>query len=232
MPLALGVEFVATSGRVPRSLAWLLRLTLAAAMGRILLHHSVYLSGREPQWSAVHAALMLTLCSGLIALVWVSLAALSGRSHAGISIPLALALTIQTAGICIMVAGYLQGGAAAFPLSAAAVGTAGSLWLIMPRPNADAPISISVVGLASLLLIGRFFGGLSTEVALLLLLSPLLCWVTELLPLRSQPAWLVGVGRLLLVAIPLTVLLVQAKTKFDRDTAPLLGAGQGSSAPR
>jgi hypothetical protein len=57
---------------------------------------------------------------------------------------------------------------------------------------------------------------------LILMLAPLLCWGTELSQLRCRPAWVVGSLRLLLVAIPLTALLLQAKRKFDRDTAPLL----------
>jgi 4-amino-4-deoxy-L-arabinose transferase-like glycosyltransferase len=71
-------------------------------------------------------------------------------------------------------------------------------------------------------MIGRFFGGLSTGVALILMLAPLLCWGTELPQLRCRPAWVVGSLRLLLVVIPLAALMLQAKRRFDRDTAPLL----------
>lgn len=222
LPAVLCIEFAATFSRVPCSLAWLLRLMLAATMGRILLHDSVYVSGAEPQWSLMQAAVVLFTCSALIVLVWGSLAWLSVHSPVSVSIPLALALTIQCTGISIMLAGYLQGGAAAFPLSAATVGTVSSLRLLTSSPNVLCPIGICVVGLGSLLIIGRFFGGLSTEVALILLLTPLLCWGTELPPLRCRPAWVVGSLRLLLVAIPLTMLLLQAKREFDRNTAPLL----------
>ena len=163
LPAALCIEFAATFSRVPRSLAWLMRFTLAATMGRILLHDSVYVSGAEPQWSPMQATVVLLTCSALIAVVWGLLAWLSVRSPASISIALALALTIQSTGISIMLAGYLQGGAAAFPLSAATVGTVASLCLLTSHPNVRAPIGIGVVGLGSLLMIGRFFGGLSTR---------------------------------------------------------------------
>jgi hypothetical protein len=222
LPAALAIEFAATFLRAPRSLAWLMRFTLAAAMGRILLHDSVYISGAEPQWSLLQATVVLLTCSALIAVVWGLLVWLSVRFPAGGSVALALALTLQTTGISIMLAGYLQGGAAAFALSAATVGTVASLSLLTGHQNVGAPIGICVVGLGSLLMIGRFFGGLSTEVALILMLAPLLCWGTELPPLRFRPAWVVGSLRLLLVAIPLAALLLQAKRKFDRDTAPLL----------
>ena len=56
-----------------------------------------------------------------------------------------------------------------------------------------------------------------------MLLSPLLCWVTEIPQLRQRKPWLVGLLRLVLVAIPLLVVLAAAKRDFDRDMAPLLG---------
>jgi hypothetical protein len=176
----------------------------------------------------MQAVVVLFTCSALIAVVWGLLVLLSVRSPASVSIPLALALTIQCTGISIMLAGYLQGGAAAFPLSAATVGTIGSLRLLTSCPNVHAPIGVCVVGLGSLLMIGRFFGGLSTEVALILLLAPLLCWGTELPQLRCRPGWVIGLLRLLLVAIPLAALMLQAKRKFDRETAPLLMQGSES----
>jgi hypothetical protein len=228
LPAALCIEFAATISRVQRSLAWLMRFALAATMSRILVHNSVYVSGAEPQWSSMEATVVLLTCSVLIAVVWGLLVWLSVRSPAGVSIALALALTIQTTGISIMLAGYLQGGAAAFPLSAATVGTVASLCLLTSHPNVRASIGICVVGLGSLLMIGRFFGGLSTEVALILLLAPLLCWGTELPQLRCRPACVIGSLRLFFVAIPLAVLLLHAKHKFDRDTAPLLMQGSES----
>jgi hypothetical protein len=167
----------------------------------------------------MQAVMVLLTCGALIATVWALLVLLSERSPASVSIPLALALTIQCTGICIMLAGYLQGGAAAFPLSAATVGTIGSLRLLTSSPNVHAPIGVCVVGLGSLLMIGRFFGGLSTEVALILMLTPVMCWATELPQMRCRQAWVIVSLRLLLVAISLAALLLQAKHKFDRDTA-------------
>jgi hypothetical protein len=222
LPAAILLEFAASMPRVPRSLMWLLRFALAGVMGRVLLHNSVYVSGAEPEWSPMQATLVLLTCGALIAGGWASLVGLSVRSAAGASVPLALALTIQSTGLAIMLAGYLRGGAAALPLSAATVGTVASLGLFTSSPDVRAPIGICVVGLGSLLMIGRFFGGLSTAVALVLLLAPLLCWATEILPLRSRRAWIVGSVRLVLVAIPLSGVLLQAKGKFDRETAPLL----------
>src|SRR4051794_14598171 len=45
IPISIGIEFVGSFVRLPRWVVWLLRMLLAAATGRILLHASVYLGG-------------------------------------------------------------------------------------------------------------------------------------------------------------------------------------------
>ncbi|HQU45852.1 MAG TPA: hypothetical protein PK867_23760, partial [Pirellulales bacterium] len=73
------------------------------------------------------------------------------------------------------------------------------------------------------LFVGDFFGRLSAGPALVMFLAPLLCWVTELPPLRRGKPWQTVAIRLLLVALPLIAVLLVAKHDFDRDMAPLLG---------
>ena len=68
----------------------------------------------------------------------------------------------------------------------------------------------------------HFFGELSAVSALAILLAPLLCWATEIRLLRHRKPWIVGSVRLVLVAIPLMLVLTEAKSDFDRDMAPLL----------
>ena len=238
LPAALVIELVAGFDRVSRPLAWLLRMSLAAATPRILLHGSVYLSGDEwPLWQAV---MTLAVCALLLACLWGLLSWLSQRSP-GVSIPFALIQAILCAGLTVMMAGYIQGGAAAFPLVATLVATTIAARLIRkhstPREDVDTPairedvtapaiLGIGVVSLFGLLFIGRFFGRLSTGSALTMLLAPLLCWAMEMPRLRSQKPWVVGALRLTLVAIPLLVVLTLAKRDFDRDMLPLLGKVQ------
>jgi hypothetical protein len=131
-------------------------------------------------------------------------------------------LATQCAGLTVMMAGYIKGGAAAFPLAATLAATTVGARLAA-KPLAPAIVGVGVVNLFGVLFIGRFFGRLSTGCSLALLLAPLLCWVTELPPLRKGNRWLVGLLRLALVAIPLLVILAIAKRAFDRDMAPLLG---------
>ena len=88
---------------------------------------------------------------------WVLLVRLSGRT-AGASLPIGLALVIGAASMTIMLSGYLTGGMAGLPLSAAVLGGSLAALASAEAAHSPAPIGIAVVGLASLLVIGRFFG--------------------------------------------------------------------------
>lgn len=228
VPAALCIELIAAVSIVPGWIAWLLRGGLTVAMPRILLHGSVYLSGDD--WTV---CVIVAIGAGSLALLWGPLSWLSQRT-AGVSILVALCLAIQCAGLTVMMAGYIKGGAAAFPFVAALLATAIGAKLITRHwtlstgfsvsANLGTPamIGIGVVGLFGLLFIGCFFGQLSRGYALAVLFAPLLCWMTELPPLRNRKPWWMGTLRLVLVSIPLVVVLILAKREFDRDMAPLL----------
>src|SRR5579863_8713516 len=185
VPAALGIELAAGFQRVPPKVAWILRLVLAMAIPPILLHGSIYLESSNGYWSAGQAGTALAAGTTLLTAMWALLIWLSRRSSSGVSISLALALATQCAGVAIIMAGYIKGGATAFPLAAtlAATTLGGALAGIRPVP---AILGIGVVQLFSILSIGCFFGRLSTGCALALLLSPLLCWATEIRQLRSR----------------------------------------------
>jgi len=227
LPAVLTIELISGFHRVPRRVAWSLRLILSAVMPRILLHDSVYLSGFDSNWTLWQAVIAIAVCGALLAGLWGLLSCLSKRCP-GVSIPLALCLTIQCVGLTVMMAGYIKGGAAAFPLAATLLGTVIGAKLVekllgVPVDSgAPAILGIGVVGLFSLLVIGWFFGRLTTDSALAMLLAPLLCWVTETPLLKHRKPWLVGSIRLALVTIPLVVVLALVKCDFDRDMAPLL----------
>jgi len=242
MPAAIVIELVAGFHRVPRWLAWSLRMGLAAAIGRVLLHGSVYLAGSPGQWTTWQAGIALAVSGALLAAQWGLLIWLSEHRW-GVSMPQATSVTLalSLAGLCggitVMMAGYVSGGEAAVPPAAALVGATVGASLIAARGGEQGAIGIGVVGLFGLLFIGRFFGGLTTGRALTVFLAPLMCWATELPMLRGRKPWRVCGLRMALVAIPLVVVLALAKRDFDREMRPLLGAVQiaaknGPSHPR
>lgn len=226
-PAALSVELVAGFQKTPQWAAWLLRMVLVAMIPRILLHGSVYISGSDDGWLPWQVVTTLGVCSIVLAVVWSLLAALSTRAP-GVSLPVALCMAIQSTAVTVMLAGYINGGAAGLPLVATLLATTAAIWLVSRRSvsaasfHCPAILGIGVVGLFSLLFVGRFFGRLSTPVAITILAAPLLCWATEALPPRYRKPWFVGTLRLVAVAIPLVAVLALAKIDFDRDMAPLL----------
>jgi hypothetical protein len=227
VPAALLIESAALPPAVPTGLVWLLRFALAIATPRVLLHGSVYLS-EAGDWTSGEATLMITVAGLLLIGVWVLLAILAERPG-GASIPLALCLAIQSAGLAVMMAGYIKGGAAGSALAAALIGAIIGLWLMTRNRDvaigdvSPSLVAIGVIGLFGLLFVGRYFGRVSTGMALIMLLAPLLCWVTEAPALRNRNRWIVAALRLLLVSAPLVIVLVAAKREFDREMAPLLG---------
>ncbi|MEI8383694.1 MAG: hypothetical protein WCJ09_26505 [Planctomycetota bacterium] len=223
IPALLGIEFIAAAQSIPARLTWILRLSLAAAVPRILLHDSVYLSG-PTAWTIWHSLLILSLGSLLLASVWLLLVRLFERS-ADASIPLSLSVAILGAGLSVMMAGYIKGGATAFLLVSVLVATT---FATRVTRNRQAPVilGIGVVSLFSVLFIGTFFGRLPLDRAFALGLAPLLCWATEWKRSSDRNGWFVGLIRLMLIAIPVIVVLILMKRDFDRNIAPLLGGVQ------
>lgn len=221
LPAVCSLELLANLSTIPRRAVWLLRGMLSLAIGRVLLHNSVYLSGQNSEWTAGQAGIVLCVCGVLLAAEWSLLVKLSQRSP-GTSLPLALAMSIQCGGIAVMLAGYVSGGAAAIPIAAAIAGCALVAGLMRTSTNLEGVVGIGTVSLFSLLFVARFFGKVSTEAALAMMLAPLLCWGGELPWLKHRNRWVVGGIRLMLVFIPLLVVLMMAKLKFNRETLPLL----------
>jgi len=220
-----------SAGRVLRIPVTALRLSLFFFLGPILLHGSVYLQdggrGNPEAWTPLISVMMLCGSVGLLTLTVILLNRLSQRS-AAVSVPLSLALAILSAGIATMLAGYIKGGAASIPLAAALIGTSVASPLLVSFVRSSrgdvlhGTIVIGVVGLFSLLCIGRFFGQVSGLSAIVIYLSPLLCWISEIPQWRLKAVWQVSSVRLIAVCIPLATVLIVAKSNFDQKMAPLL----------
>jgi hypothetical protein len=229
IPAVLAVELLGAFPKVPQWLIWTLRMAVAGLGARVLLHGSMYLTGLpgpdSTAWSAPQAWLILGSIAAAEAAVWVLLARLA-RQPVGASLPIALSVAVGAVSMTIMLSAYLAGGQAGLPLSAAVLGGGLAALAFPDASRSIAPVGISVVGLGALLVIGRFFGELRTDHAVLLLAAPLLAWVPELPKLRRLPAWSRGLLRVLLVGLVVSGVLADAARRFvAKDGAASSGAG-------
>jgi hypothetical protein len=226
-PAILAIELMVALPAVPRWTAWSLRVAFALAVPRVLLHGSVYLGGAEYGWQAWQGCLVL-FGGGLLLVVLWGLLALLCRRVPGMFVSGTLQVSTLCAGLTVMMAGYIKGGAVALVWGAALLTTTLALRMIARNSSRLAEgawsilLGVAVVGLFSLVFIGRFFGELSTGNALVILLTPLLGWLAELPWLKCRQPWFVWSVRSLLVASALVTVLILAKRKFDREMAPLL----------
>ncbi|NND96463.1 MAG: hypothetical protein HKN47_03935 [Pirellulaceae bacterium] len=224
VPLALAIELIGGFGRTSRSVAWLMRVTLAVFVSPTLLYGSVYFGDH---WSISQQIAVVSIGAVLLAIAGGLLCGLAQR-RGGVVISIAICLSIQCAAVAIMMGGYIKGGAAALPFVAALLTTTivakwiSHRWLQGENFAEIAIVGVGVVALFGFLFVGRFFGELSTPHAMILMHAPLLCWIIETPMMRSCRPSITVAACLLLVAIPLAIVVVLAKQEFDREMAPLL----------
>ena len=232
LPAAVLVECLAAVPRVPKVLAWALRLGLAGAVARVTLHGSVYLVDNfgpgSSEWSAGEARAWLAGLAAALFVVWVALALLAEKAP-GRSLPLALAVVCAGAGLTILLSGHTSGWSLGLSLGGALVGAAaGSLALAKPE-GVRAALGVALVVLSALLVAGRFLNELTTLHAAALLFAPLLGWLPELPGVRRLPPWQRGVLRVALVLVPVAVVVSRAYQKSEeirreRESAGYSGA--------
>jgi hypothetical protein len=213
----------ALQARLLGQAAWALRLAIAAGAAPLLLYQSTYLAELagpgSREWTPLQSTFVLAGLAVALIGMWCLLAGLLGRTPSR-SVPLALAFACAGAGVTVMLSGYASGGMLGLPLAAALVGGALASFCRSDAGDLTGLLGIGVVGLFALLVIGRFFGELSTANAVLLFLVPLLGWLPELVRLRWFGPWCRGWSRLALTAIPVAVVLMLAKQKYAEESAP------------
>lgn len=195
----------------------------------ILLWKSVHLDWWVASTFPPRPSLLL-LMSGVCLVVtdW-SLLRFSLRGAATLA-PLGLLGAVLSAGLCVLLAGYIKGGAVAFPLTGSLVGCLAAIWPwpgIRPLPadtqskGQRAIVSAAISALYGVLFVGCAFGKLTGTRALLVGLAPLAGWVVEIPRVRSLPlVWRIILG-LCAVSMLLGMALAGARLDFERSLGPL-----------
>lgn len=217
-------------GRRRRMVVHLLRVLLCAVCGRILLHDSVYLRGSNSaameSWSNTQASAIL-IAGGLLMAIIREAVARQSLLESPVSIGYGLVFAIFTAGLTTMLGGYIRGGAAAFPLGGALLGTVIALVMrpgqaVTQSHHFDVVITSGVTVLFSLLWIAHFFGNVGATEAVMIFLSPLAGWLTELPGFSRIDRKPRIAMRLMLMTIPLLLVLWIAWQRFATRMSPLI----------
>ncbi len=206
MPAVLIVEVVEALPGRPRWLVRMGRLVVAGLGAPVLLRGSVYLS---TSWTPTFAVLVFVAIGAVEAMEW-SLVTQRGTDF---SLSIAMAIIIGAASLSNALSGYLGAGEAGMVLSASVLG--GSV-------ARSRSIGVAIVGLASLLTIGHFFGGLSADHAATLAAAPMLAWATGL---SRLPATARGVLRVALVAAVAAGVVADAGRRFVEAGGLAVAAG-------
>ena len=187
LPAVVLVELLAALKGVPRWLVMTLRAAVIIGTAPVLLFGTSYLSvdseAGDPEWSKGQAALILGSLAAVLAVVWFLLSRLGSRSPTVIH-AVCLAGTSAGTAVAVMLSGYASGGQNGFTLAAALLGAASITAACRWSARGGNPLGVAVIMLYSLLLVGRFFGELTSIHGILLFVSPLLGWLPELPGLR------------------------------------------------
>lgn len=216
LPIVVGAEVGAVLlSRWPWA-GWALRVCVALMAGRILLDRTVYITDiagpGTREWSPTYQALLFGGLATTLLITWRLLIGRKGEDASRWT-GILLSLAIGISGVVIMLSGYATAGQLAFPLAGS---LAGGLLLARSR-EVTGLISVGIVGLFALLMLGRFFGSLTSVNAVLLFSGPL---VASLLQRGGAPnfrPWQRGILQFSLGAVPLVLAFVLAQQKFAQD---------------
>jgi hypothetical protein len=202
--LALGVSIV-------MYLAPLNRRGLIALAAALCLAAPVrLLSGNvAQQWSILEKAAVLVLLAAVLGFVWLLLATNPVAHPTIVRVPLLILVAVGTA-IVVTQSGVLKYGLSSAAFGAAVAGTA-LVFGFRGAPSshgAAAAAGIVTFTLGSFIILGHFYGELSTANAALLFIS--LAATGAPLPalLRTGPAWQRTTARVALCLLPLTIAVV------------------------
>jgi hypothetical protein len=222
LPAVVVIELLGTFPKVRRWLIWPVRAALAAGVAPVLLHGTSYLSDQAgpgtADWSTAEACLILGGLAAFLITVWALLGLLSDRAR-GVSTAVCLAISSAGAGLAVMISGYMSGGQTGLALAGALSGVVVATLTLGWSSRGARPLGVAIVGLYSLVVIGRFFGELSSAHAILLFASPLLAWLPELPLLRRLPRSARNLLRVVMVGLFVSAIVVVEVRKLA-ESAP------------
>ena len=226
VPGTLIIHLVSALTSHPEGKGRLLRQLPSLACPLLILYGSIYLrapvsiAGRSLP-SAIAAPLITIACTAVL-LAAVHVTQSLTRQTSPFVTGLLITLTLPAAGIAIMLAGYIKGGSAAFPLAGSLLAAVVGLHFIPHNPRRHTLGEIAMLVLFGLLMIGHFYGRISLLQAAGLLGSPLLA-AGDLLPRKIRSLRTDTLRfRLLLLALLLSVQLSIAAWEFFVRMKPLL----------
>jgi hypothetical protein len=131
-----------------------------------------------------------------------------------------LALSVVSAGSAVTTffSGSLSGGLLALPLAGALAGGFLASFLLPASREGSGFLGVGLVILFGLLVYNHFFAQLTTVHGSLLFFSLVLCWVPEAPPLRKLRSVFRESLRVALVAIPVALVVLQARQKFEEES--------------
>jgi hypothetical protein len=233
VPAVIVVEMLAAWPKGPSWMIGGLRLAVVCLTARVLLNGTVYLEDlagpRSREWSPGRAWLILGGMAVALAVSWWSMVRITKRAPSASPV-LALAGVIAAAALTIMLSGYATGGLVGLPLASGLAGVAVVMVILPETARPKPPVGVGVVGLFSLVVVGRFFGQLTTGHAVLLLAAPMLAWVPELPYLVQMPGWGRALARLGAVAALALGVLFFAQREFAVSYSSASSSGHQSTS--
>jgi hypothetical protein len=231
LPALIVVDLLATMSKLPRYAPWFWRGLLSLTAAPILLYNSIYLADLagpgSREWTTPQAVLILAGLAAALLGAWLGLAALANRPS-GRVLPLVLAMVSAAAALTIMLSGYATAGQLGLPLAAALAGVGLASLTLRGAVDTSGAVGVGLVGLFSLLVIGRFFGVLTALHAVLLLTTPLLAWLPEFLPALRLARWRRGTLQIALVILPLIFVIAEARQKFAAASRPAASTAEAA----
>jgi hypothetical protein len=205
LPAVVLAELIAAF--LPR-LGWLARLIVAAGTARVLLQGSSYITDLAGQgtrdWDDMRTAIVLGgIAAGMFVVWWLADRQITRGTSA------VVALTCAGAGAVVLLSGYSTAGQLGIVLAATMLAAC-----VTPSAGAE---GVGIVGFCGLLIVGRFFGSLTTANALLVLTSIPVASLAGLL--RVGPTGR-ACAALALAAIPIATAVTRAALAFAANVNP------------